>query len=127
MSDAERVAFQNRYGLRDIHREVAPSAECALLEVANNGTRYLRFDAWAVEYNAGGAWHRVVLKNWPWFSGSKWDPGRSVTMTVPRPVEVPRDAVWKILFVCCPDGDADARCMVQAETPEIPPIGRDNA
>jgi hypothetical protein len=122
--DAERAALHNRYGLRQVQEEVFRSGECALLEVANNDTRELRFNALAVEYKAEGAWQYVVPKNWPWFSGSRWFPGTRKAIPVPRPAEVPRDAPWRIQFECCPEGEADDRHKVRMETPEIPPMGR---
>ena len=121
-SDAERAALHNRYGLSQVRGEVFLCGECALLEVSNNDTRELRFDALAVEYNAGGAWRRVVPKNWPWFSGSRWCPGTSTTIPVPRPAEVARDAPWRIQFVCCPEGEVDDRHQARMVTPEIPPM-----
>src|ERR1041385_1089756 len=125
-SDAERAALHNRYGLKTvrIREEIFRSGVCALLEIANNDTRHLCFNALAVEYKAEGAWRHVVPKDWPWFSGWRWAPRTSRTIPVPRPAEVPRDAPWRIQFICCPEGEADDRHKARMETPEIPPMGK---
>ena len=120
-SDASLAALHARYGLTG--RGCIISGECALLEIANNGTRELRSDILAIEYKAEGNWQRVVPKNWPWPFSSSWSPGIS-TFPVPRPAEVPRDAPWRVQLLCCPEGETDDRHKARMETPEIPPIGR---
>jgi len=124
-SDDELAALHARYGITGLGRGIHRSGECALLEIANNDTRELRFDTLAVEYEAEGSWQHVVPQNWPWFSGRAW-PGASKTIPVPRPAEVAPDARWRIQFVCCPEGEADDRHKVRMETPEIPPMGSTN-
>lgn len=120
-SDARLAALHARYGLTGFS---LLSGECALLEIANNDTRELRLDTLAIEYKAEGNWQRVVPKNWPWPSSSSWSPGTSTTFPFPRPAEVPRDAPWRIQFLCCAEGETDDRHKARMETPEIPPIGR---
>jgi hypothetical protein len=147
--DAEHAALHARYGL-SFTELVSRSGECALLEVTNHDTRELRFETLVVEYKTGGGWQGVVPQNWPWFSGWAWGPGSSYTLAVPRPAEVPREAPWRIRFVCYLDGETDVgqgartnsfrtpfnrlvkRLLgretllffrpVRMETPEIPPI-----
>jgi hypothetical protein len=151
-NDTELAALHARSGLT---QGIFRSGECALLEVTNHDTRELRFETLVVEYKTGSGWQRVVPQNWPWFKGHAWGPGSSSTLAVPRPVEVPREAVWRIRFVCYLDGETDvgwgtrtngfrtpfnrlARgllgretllflCPVRMETPEIPPIEHTNA
>jgi hypothetical protein len=154
-SGAERAARDACYGLKGGSQELSRSGECALLEVTNHDTRELRFESLVVEYKTGGGWQRVVPQNWPWFSGWAWGPGSSSTLAVPRPAEVPREAPWRIQFVCYLDGETDVgqgtrtnsfrtplnnlakRLLgrstqlffrpVRMETPEIPPIENPNA
>ena len=122
-TEALRSELDARYGLPQHNSaRITRSGECALLEIANNDTRELSFNALAVEYKTTGGWRNVVPSNWPWFSSSAWYPGTASTIPVPRPAEVPRDAIWKIQFVCYPKGEVDESCKTRMETAEIPPI-----
>lgn len=111
-----------RYGLaRPVNEATFPGGESALLEFTNNEHRDLRFDIPAVEYKADDAWREVVHQ--PWCSGFWLPSGTSATIPVPRPDGVPRDAPWRIQFVCCPDGEVEGANAARMVSSEIPPIG----
>ena len=82
-------------------------ADCVLLGVTNNDNVELRFHALGVEYRTGAGWHRVIPREWPWFDGRAWRPGSGRVLCVPRPVEVPSSAAWRVQLLCLVDGEFD--------------------
>jgi hypothetical protein len=91
-----------------------PKGEYALLGVTNNGTRSLRFDSCAVEYESDGRWIEVVPKQWSGMHGTWWDagaPGDIIWLT--RPSEVPRGSRWRIRYVCALDVSRDVNAALR--------------
>jgi hypothetical protein len=126
--EALQSELDARYGLVPSGgRRMTRAGERALLEITNGGTHELSFDAVSVEFKTECGWQQLVPHNWPWFAGWAWHPGRASTIRIPRPAEVPRDASWKIQFVCYEKGEAGDLRKARLETPEIPPIEKPNA
>jgi hypothetical protein len=97
-----------------------PKGEYALLGVTNNGTRSLRFDSRAVEYESDGRWIEVIPQQWSGLHGTWWDagaPGSIVWLT--RPSEVPRGARWRIRYVCALDVSRDVNVALRRRLNQI--------
>ncbi len=97
-----------------------PKGEYALFGITNTGARSLRFDSRAVEYESGGRWIEVIPKQWSGLHGTWWDaggPGSIVWLT--RPLEVPRDARWRVRYVCALDVSRDVNMALRRELNRI--------
>ena len=104
----------------DEFRSRFPKGEYALLGVTNNGSRSLRFNSRAVEYDSDGRWIKVIPKQWLGMDGYWWDGGGLGSIVwLTQPSEVPRGVRWRIRYVCALDVSRDANAALRRTLNQI--------
>jgi hypothetical protein len=105
----------------------------AILTITNHGGQFLRFDSVGVEFELNGAWVSVNPDKWWGLHGKGWITQSEVYLRCPA--EVPRNARWRVRYVCDVDPDptrpphevrADPVAPVLMVSPVLPARAQDS-